>query len=65
MKARRGVQADSVRGEQAAAAAARTEITVDSEHVEWPFTGEYWRDELGSYLYDVSSTCESAGTTAQ
>ena len=63
LKARRGVQAPSIRAEQAAAAAARSEIVVDAEHVEWPFTGEYWRDELGSYIYDISSRCQvgSAG----
>lgn len=29
----------------------------DEEHVYWPFTGEYWRDELGYYLYTVKSEC--------
>jgi hypothetical protein len=61
LKARRGVLADSVRQEQAAAASADTNIVVDPEHVEWPFEGEYWRDELGSYRYDISSRC-GAGT---
>ncbi len=58
LKAQRGVLADSLRAEQAAAAAAHTEIVVDSEHMEWPFVGEYWRDELGSYLYDINSRCD-------
>ena len=66
LKAQRGALAESVGLEQAAAAAARTEIEVDPEHFEWPFTGEYWRDELGSYLYDISSECGfPAGGTAQ
>lgn len=57
-KARRGDSPDSILQEQAAAAAAGQEIVVDDEHIEWPFTGEYWRDELGSYLYDVDSLCK-------
>ena len=57
LKARRGVLADSIRQEQTAAASADTTIFVDPEHLEWPFVGEYWRDELGSYRYDISSRC--------
>ncbi|MBD90624.1 MAG: hypothetical protein CL940_09815 [Deltaproteobacteria bacterium] len=57
LKARRGVLAASVRQEQAAAASADTSIFVTPEHLEWPFEGEYWRDELGSYRYDISSRC--------
>jgi tetratricopeptide (TPR) repeat protein len=30
---------------------------VDQEHIYWPFTGEYWRDELGYYLYTIKSEC--------
>ena len=29
----------------------------DSEHVRWPYQGEYWRDELGTYVVDFSM-CE-------
>ncbi len=29
----------------------------DNEHIYWPFTGEYWRDELGYYLYTIQSEC--------
>ncbi len=29
----------------------------DDEHLYWPFTGEYWRDELGYYLYTIKSEC--------
>lgn len=29
----------------------------DDEHIYWPFTGEYWRDELGYYLYTIKSKC--------
>jgi tetratricopeptide (TPR) repeat protein len=31
--------------------------TPDSEHIYWPFEGEYWRDELGYYLYSIMSKC--------
>ncbi|MGM0574156.1 MAG: tetratricopeptide repeat protein [Myxococcota bacterium] len=62
LKAARGVLPDTLRAEQKAAAAARPDIRVDAEHIEWPFTGEYWRDELGSYLYDISSRCEFRAT---
>jgi outer membrane protein assembly factor BamD (BamD/ComL family) len=33
-------------------AVART--VVDDEHVYWPYEGEYWRDELGTYELDFS-----------
>ena len=29
----------------------------DDDHVLWPFDGEYWRDELGSYQQVVTSKC--------
>ena len=38
---------------------------VDAEHIEWPFTGEYWKDELGSYIFDISSKCEIEASTAE
>jgi hypothetical protein len=33
-------------------------VQVDSEHVRWPFNGEYWRDELGYYRQELSSLCD-------
>lgn len=32
-------------------------ITDDEEHEVWPFDGEYWRDELGSYRAVISPQC--------
>ncbi len=32
-------------------------VTVDDEHVLWPFTGEYWRDELGAYRFVIRNRC--------
>ena len=28
----------------------------------WPFEGEYWEDELGGYVYNISSKCGSKGS---
>jgi TolA-binding protein len=36
------------------------EIKVDDEHILWPFTGEYWRDELGYYRVRVANRCDKA-----
>jgi tetratricopeptide (TPR) repeat protein len=36
----------------------RMDITSDDEHVLYDFDGEYWRDELGSYLYRVRDRCK-------
>ncbi len=60
LRARRGDISNAAAQEQAAAAAAAHEIVVDEEHIEWPFEGEYWIDELGSYLYDIKSECETS-----
>jgi hypothetical protein len=59
LRARRGDISNAAAQEQAAAAAAHREIEIDDEHIEWPFEGEYWIDELGSYLYDIKSECEA------
>ncbi len=32
-------------------------VKPDSEHIRWPFNGEYWRDELGFYRQVVQSAC--------
>jgi tetratricopeptide (TPR) repeat protein len=34
------------------------EIDSDDEHEVWPFDGEYWRDELGTYRQVMVSRCE-------
>jgi predicted negative regulator of RcsB-dependent stress response len=33
-------------------------IPVDDEHEFWPFTGEWWRDELGYYRVRLLNKCE-------
>ncbi len=35
-------------------------VKVDDEHVIWPFTGEYWKDELGYYRFQVRNKCAAA-----
>jgi tetratricopeptide (TPR) repeat protein len=37
-------------------------INVDDEHQFWPFTGEYWRDELGYYRYKLANRCGQSGS---
>lgn len=39
-------------GDELVPATART--VVDDEHVYWPYEGEYWRDELGTYELDFT-----------
>lgn len=31
---------------------------VDDEHVYWPYEGEFWRDELGTYQYTLTKGCK-------
>ena len=31
--------------------------STDEEHIYWPFRDEYWKDELGFYLYAIRSEC--------
>jgi hypothetical protein len=38
---------------------------VDDEHQFWPFTGEYWRDELGYYRYKLANKCGRTGEPEQ
>jgi tetratricopeptide (TPR) repeat protein len=32
-------------------------IAIDDEHQQWPFRGEYWKDELGYYRFKVQNKC--------
>ena len=36
----------------------RYSTAVDDEHVYWPYEGEYWRDELGTYQYTLTRGCK-------
>ncbi len=33
-------------------------VATDDEKLYWPFDGEYWYDELGTYQYSMSSGCK-------
>lgn len=57
--AEKGVLESRLQGEEIARRPEReTPIyATDDEHIYWPFTGEYWRDELGYYLYTIKSEC--------
>ena len=51
--------AGEVGGEEIVAPTPRT--VVDDEHVYWPYEGEYWRDELGTYELDFSMCRQALG----
>jgi len=38
--------------------ASKKGFKLDNEHRRWPFDGEYWKDELGSYYYPIRSYCK-------
>jgi outer membrane protein assembly factor BamD (BamD/ComL family) len=41
-----------------------TNVTaVDDERLYWPFEGEYWRDELGTYQYTLTRGCRPPSDT--
>jgi hypothetical protein len=37
--------------------------SVNDERVCWPYEGEYWRDELGTYEYTLTKGCKSKEKT--
>ncbi len=39
----------------------RGTVAVSDEHRYWPFEGEYWRDELGTYEYTLTKGCKPKG----
>ncbi len=36
-------------------------LVVGQEYEYWPFEGEYWEDELGTYVYNVDAQCNKLG----
>jgi hypothetical protein len=46
---------DSSRTDEAASSGWK--LKIDDEHLAWPFNGEYWKDELDSYLFRVENLC--------
>jgi tetratricopeptide (TPR) repeat protein len=49
----------SIQGATQAVADGKYKIitAVDDERLYWPFEGEYWRDELGTYSYTLTAGC--------
>jgi len=59
LNARRGVLTQEMQQGQISSGPSRVEARIrgDEEHVLWPFDGEWWRDELGSFRQAISSAC--------
>ncbi len=55
--AEKGILENRLQGGPAARGRKGSLYATDEEHVYWPFSGEYWRDELGYYLYTIKSEC--------
>jgi len=39
-------------------------VAVSDDHLYWPYVGEYWRDELGTYQYTLTKSCVEKETPA-
>ncbi len=58
------MQKNAMTGEQASALQAKSmedarRELIDDEHQYWPFWGEYWKDELGAYRFNVTNQCKT------
>jgi len=42
----------------------RYTVAVSDEHQYWPYNGEFWRDELGTYTYTLTKGCQDTGARA-
>jgi hypothetical protein len=40
----------------------RYSAAVSDDHLYWPYVGEYWRDELGTYEYTLTKGCIEQGS---
>lgn len=52
-----GVTEDEYRADKAAIERDNYTAAVGDHELYWPFDGEYWKDELGYYLYSVDQEC--------
>jgi tetratricopeptide (TPR) repeat protein len=43
----------------------RYSVAVSDEHLYWPYDGEFWRDELGTYTYTLTKGCRDTGARAR
>jgi len=60
LNAQKGKLGESLRKEQILAKKGSLDRTVDAEHILWPYDGETWFDELGSYHVSLMSRCGTA-----
>ncbi len=42
----------------------RYSVAVGDEELYWPYDGEFWRDELGTYTYTLTKGCRDVGARA-
>ncbi len=42
----------------------RYSVAVSDEDLYWPYDGEFWRDELGTYTYTLTKGCRDTGARA-
>ncbi len=42
----------------------RYSVAVSDEQLYWPYDGEFWRDELGTYTYTLTKGCRDSGARA-
>jgi hypothetical protein len=65
LQGEKGVLEEDIKTESDTRGVARqkdlSNIRIDDEHEFWPFTGEYWRDELGYYRYKLLNKCSRGG----
>ncbi|MFL5300051.1 MAG: hypothetical protein ACJ79R_06890, partial [Anaeromyxobacteraceae bacterium] len=52
------------RGPSAVVRDYRYSAAVSDEHLYWPYDGEFWRDELGTYTYTLTKGCRDTGARA-
>ena len=43
----------------------RYSVAVNDDQLYWPFQGEFWRDELGTYQYTLTKGCIERKTANQ
>jgi hypothetical protein len=58
-KEREALEGSLARGEQVEVVKdLRYSTAVSDEHLYWPYEGEFWRDELGTYSYTLTKGCK-------
>ena len=64
LNGKKGVLEAALRGEQVQATGKSKRYSGppmnDDEHLRWDFNGEYWKDELGYYWFNVRNRCDQA-----